>query len=241
MWDSWINYYLKDRTKEPFCFVTGKKDVLTTNHPKYLRREGDGAKLISANDTSGFTFRGRFSKDAQACNVSLEVSQKAHYALLWLISRQGYRKDDQAIVAWATTGAELPQPTDDPPSILDDSDLVSDEATPVDIRQDLAIKLKKKIAGYSQKIDATTDVVVMGLDSATPGRLAITYYRELKSSDFLERLDHWHETCTWLHRYRAIEIVDKETGKSQIHLSPVCRRTCPKRHRRSRLRQARYR
>lgn len=215
LWDSWTNFYLSDKTKEPFCFVTGKTAVLTSNHPKYLRREGDGAKLISSNDTSGFTFRGRFLTDDQACNVSLEVSQKAHYALLWLISRQGYRKDDQAIVAWATSGAEIPQPTDDPPSILDDSDLISDESVPVDIRQDLAIKLKKKIAGYSQKIDPTTDVVVIGLDSATPGRLAITYYRELKSSDFLQRLDHWHETCTWLHRYRAIEVVDKETGKAK--------------------------
>ena len=219
LWDSWINFYLKDKIKEPFCFVTGKKDVLTFNHPKYLRREGDGAKLISSNDTSGFTFRGRFLTDDQACNVSLEVSQKAHYALLWLISRQGYRKDDQAIVAWATSGAELPQPTDDPPSIFDDSDLISDQSSPVDIRQDLAIKLKKKIAGYSQKIEPTTDVVVMGLDSASPGRLAITYYRVLKSSDFLNRLDYWHETCTWLHRYRAIEIVDKETGKIK-HIYP---------------------
>lgn len=228
LWDSWTNYYLSDKTKQPFCFVTGKTAVLTSNHPKYLRREGDGAKLISSNDTSGFTFRGRFLTDDQACNVSLEVSQKAHYALLWLISRQGYRKDDQAIVAWATSGAETPQPTDDSSTFLDESDLISDESSPVDIRQDLAIKLKKKIAGYSQKIDPATDIVVMGLDSATPGRLAITYYRELKCSDFLERLEHWHETCTWLHRYRAIEIVDKETGKAKFIYPPFVGAPAPK-------------
>jgi CRISPR-associated protein Csd1 len=131
-------------------------------------------------------------------------------------------------VAWATSGVELPQPTHDSPSFLDESDLISDEASPVDIRQDLAIKLKKKIAGYSQKIDPTTDVVVMGLDSATPGRLAITYYRVLKSSDFLERLDHWHETCTWLHRYRAIEIVDKETGKAKFIYPPFVGAPAPR-------------
>ncbi len=228
LWDSWRNFYLTDKTKEPFCYVTGKPAVLTSNHPKYLRREGDGAKLISANDTSGFTFRGRFLKDDQACNVSLEVSQKAHYALLWLISRQGYRKDDQAIVAWATSGAELPQPTDDPISIFDDSDLVSDEPVPVDIRQDLAIKLKKKIAGYSQKIDPTAEVVVMALDSATPGRLAITYYRLLNGSDFLERLEHWHETCTWLHRYRAKEIPDQKTGKMKLIYPPFVGAPAPR-------------
>lgn len=228
LWQSWTNFYLADKSKEPFCFVTGQTAVLTSNHPKYLRREGDGAKLISANDTSGFTFRGRFLTDDQACNVSLEVSQKAHYALLWLISRQGYRKDDQAIVAWATSGAEIPQPTDDPISIFDDSDLISDEPAPADIRQDLALKLKKKIAGYSQNIDADTDVVVMGLDSATPGRLAITYYRLLNGSDFLERLNHWHETCTWLHRYRAKEIPDQKTGKAKLIYPPFVGAPAPR-------------
>ena len=228
LWDSWINFYLSDKAKEPFCFVTGQDAVLTTNHPKYLRREGDGAKLISSNDTSGFTYRGRFLTDAQACNVSLEVSQKAHYALLWLISRQGYRKDDQAIVAWATSGAEIPQPTNDSMALLGEDNLVRDESTPLDIRQDLALNLKKRIAGYGQKIGPTTDVVVMALDSATPGRLAITYYRELKSSDFLQRLDHWHATCTWLHRYHAIKDVDKETGKTKFMYPPFVGAPAPK-------------
>lgn len=189
LWDSWINYYLHAKEKEPFCFVTGENAVLTNNHPKYLRREGDGAKLISSNDTSGFTFRGRFLDDHQACNVSLEVSQKAHNALIWLISRQGYHRDDLAIVAWATTGDEIPQP------FMDVSD--TDQKTGKD--------LSKKIAGYNTKVDPDTDVVVMALDSASPGRMAITYYRELKSSDFLNRLENWQESCAWQHTYRFID------------------------------------
>lgn len=215
LWESWINYYLKTKDKEPFCFVNGKNDVLTSNHPRYIRREGDGAKLISSNDSSGFTYRGRFITDQQACNVSLEVSQKAHYALLWLISRQGYRQSDQAIVAWAVSGDEIPKPLDDSLSILDEEGLLIDEPSIADTKQDLAIKLKKKIAGYNKKITPDTDIVVIGLDSATPGRLAIVYYRELKSSDFLERLNNWHETCSWSHRYRSREFVDKESGKTK--------------------------
>ena len=31
----------------------------------------------------------------------------------------------------------------------------------------------------------------------TPGRMAITYYRELTGSEFLERLQAWHESCAW--------------------------------------------
>lgn len=213
LWDSWTSYYLKTQKKEAFCFVTGKNDVLTSNHPKYIRWAGDGAKLISSNDTSGFTYRGRFKNDEQACNVSLDVSQKAHYALSWLISRQGYKSGDQVVVAWATSGAEIPQPTDDPTAILGTDDLVSDEMAPVDTSQDLAEKLKKKIAGYSQSIEPTTDVIVIGLDAATKGRLAITYYRELKGSDFLKRLNTWHESCSWTHRYLSVKVTDRKSGK----------------------------
>ena len=37
----------------------------------------------------------------------------------------------------------------------------------------------------------------MALDSATPGRMAITYYRELQASEFLERIRGWHEHMAW--------------------------------------------
>jgi len=86
--------------------------------------------------------------------------------------------------------------------------------------QNVAIKLKKKIAGYGNNLGDTTDVVVMGLDSATPGRLAITYYRELTGSDFLQRINEWHESCAWIHNYRLINVLDEKSGKKKMkHIS----------------------
>ena len=41
------------------------------------------------------------------------------------------------------------------------------------------------------------DIVVMAVDSATPGRMAITYYRELIASEFLGRIQDWHEYTAW--------------------------------------------
>jgi len=219
LWDSWIGYYLSNKTKDPLCYVLGERAILTANHPKYIRREGDGAKLISSNDSSGFTYRGRLLTNGQACNVSLEVSQKAHFALSWLISRQGYSKGDLAIVAWATSGAPVPRPTDDTFDFLIPADLPSGEESVADTAQEVAIQFKKRIAGYGKELGDTTDIAVMGLDSATTGRLAITYYRELSSSDFLRRIDSWHESCAWTHRYRYVEVRDEYSGKiSRKHI-----------------------
>ena len=200
LWDSWSNFYLHSRNDAGFCMVTGKNQILATSHPKYIRREGDGAKLISSNDKSGFTFRGRFISDEQACGVSLEVSQKAHYALSWLISRQGFISGDLVVVAWAISGKPVIQPTDDPYDALD-ADVPSEEIPQADTAQEIALRLKKKIAGYRQELGETDQMVVMAVDSATTGRLAIVYYRTLSGSDFLDRIEHWHESAAWYHTY----------------------------------------
>jgi CRISPR-associated protein Csd1 len=210
LWESWSNYYLSGRTDLDLCYVTGEQKVITTIHPKFIRREGDGAKIISANDNSGFTFRGRFLEDTQACEVGLETSQKAHYALSWLISRQGYRKGDLAIVAWAISGQPVLQPTDDAATILF-GDSVSEKDLNVYTAQDKSIALKNRIAGYGKALRETDNIAVMAVNSATPGRLSITYYRDLKGSDFLSRIDTWHDSCAWLHRYRKIK--DADSGK----------------------------
>jgi CRISPR-associated protein Csd1 len=217
LWESWANYYLRNRTDTGLCLVTGEERLLTNNHPKYIRREGDNAKLISANDTSGFTFRGRFTTDDQACGVGLETSQKAHYALAWLLSWQGYVDGDLAIVAWATSGATVIQPTDDPIDALDNAP--SEESGIADTAQTIALRLKLKIAGYRQELGETARMVVMAVDSATPGRLSIVYYRTLSGSDFLERIERWHETCAWRHTYHGVEEKD-EKGKTKKRYIP---------------------
>jgi CRISPR-associated protein Csd1 len=60
----------------------------------------------------------------------------------------------------------------------------------------------------------------MAVDSATPGRLSITYYRLLTGSDFLQRIDNWHTTCTWRHTYHAVEVKD-EKGKTKNTYIPI--------------------
>jgi CRISPR-associated protein Csd1 len=220
LWESWINYYLNTRTDTGLCIVTGRDRLLTDNHPKYIRREGDNAKIISANDTSGFTFRGRFVDDTQACGVGMETSQKAHYALAWLISRQGYQAGDLAVVAWATSGVKVIQPTDDPIDALD-KDAPAEESKTADTAQDVGIRLKKKIAGYRQEIGERGDVIVLAVDTATEStaRLSIVYYRALKGSEFLERIEAWHETCAWRHTYHPVEVKD-EKGKTKTIYPP---------------------
>jgi CRISPR-associated protein Csd1 len=213
LWDSWSHFYLSNKKEKSICMVTGLEQITTTNHPKYILGEGDGRKLISANDKSGFTFRGRFTdtEGKQACTVGFETSQKAHNALSWLISRQGYVKDDMAIVAWAINGVKIPQPTYDTSELLYGG-LPEDILSVADTAQETALKLNKRIAGYANDIGETNNVVILAMDSATRGRLSIVYYNLLTGSDYLQRIDNWHKTCAWKHSYGYKENIN-ESGK----------------------------
>lgn len=219
---SWIDYYSATKKSRALCYVTGKECFSADQHPAKIRNDGDKAKLIASgksrssdgeikvDDGCGFTFLGRFTHADQAATVGFEITQKAHFTLRWLIGHQGYNRDGLAIVAWAKSGASVPQPTDDPQDMLWGNAPIEEDPTAY-TAQELGTKLKNRIAGYGKELGNTDKVVVMAVDSAVPGRLAITYCRDLTGSDFLQKIDEWHATCQWLHRYG--EVQDKQSGK----------------------------
>ena len=204
---SWESYYLTLGAKgeKVLCMITGRIAISSNKHPKFIRTSSDGAKLISSNDTEWFTYRGRFENAQQAFTVSLEVSQKAHSTLKWLIDRQGHvftepdprskkkRNPRLTVLAWAITDEKMPQPTSGSIEIMK-------EPEPPTTKQDFALKLRNKMLGYSSKLekDQAKSLQVMAMDSAVKGRMAITYYRELESLDYFEQLEKWHNGCGWL-------------------------------------------
>ena len=196
--NAWTAHYASTQTRRGYCMVRGEQSTLAVQHPAKLRNAGDKAKLISANDDTGYTFRGRFVEAGEAASVGFEVTQKAHNALRWLIARQGSRNGDQAIVSWAVSGKRVPDPMASTYELLGlDTGQTPELGDAATAGQAFALRLKKAINGYRATLDPTENVVVMGLDSATPGRLAITYYREIRGSEFLARIEAWHLKCAW--------------------------------------------
>ena len=200
---AWENFYASQQTERGTCAVTGAVDSLVASqHPAKLRNAADKAKLLSSNDTSGYTFRGRFHDADEALSVGFDVTQKAHNALRWLIARQGYRHAEQTIVSWSVGGEDIPDPFMDSLKLTSFLGLAADIET-VDTAQVFALRLKRSLAGYGAKLDPCADIVVMALDSTSgmQGRMAITYYRELKGSEFLDRIEAWHTNVAWYQNF----------------------------------------
>ncbi len=192
---SFSAYYEPMIEQKGLCYISGENTSLSTKHPNKIRNVADKAKAISSNDTTNFTYLGLLTDSAQCAGIGYEASQKIHNALKWLIERQGklYGSGELAIVAWGLKKVELINPLD---NIFDFDD---GNEIKIDIQEDYAYALNKALSGYYTKRfqDPDEDVVIMALDSATTGRLSISYYSELKGSAFLQRIGKWYASCAW--------------------------------------------
>ncbi len=234
----WVSYESEKNDQAGLCYITGKVVPIAFNHPAKLRHTGDKAKLVSSNDMSGFTFRGRFTdskktvekQGMQSVGVSFDVTQKAHNALRWLISRQGFRNGDQAIITWAVSGKDIPQPMEDIWDSMPDE--IQKTSTPQPLTEDsidhtnnlgqqFSIALSKYMAGYRVKLQPTDSIIIMGIDSATPGRMAVTYYQEFFPDDYIERISKWHEEFSWYQRHKIEEDIGNKKLVSKT-VWPVC-------------------
>ncbi|MCK2020527.1 type I-C CRISPR-associated protein Cas8c/Csd1 [Peribacillus frigoritolerans] len=200
MYESFIRFYKDLVGEDDLCYVTGNFIPRTDKHANKIRNSADKAKLISANDTSGFTFRGRFNKSNEVASISYEVSQKAHNALKWLINRQGKIVDQRVFLVWGNEEITIPDTTMDTFSI---SPLPIGKKERISFtHQEYANEVAKALDGYRNNLTSKENVNILILDSATTGRLAVLYYRNMDKELYLDRLKKWHSTCAWLHRYR---------------------------------------
>ena len=228
LYDSFISYNNTQLGEEQLCYATGSMLPVTYKHPAKIRNAGDKAKLISTNDESGFTYRGRFDNKFQAISVSYDFSQKMHNALKWLVARQGVTIGSFVLLAWDDSMQPLP-------NILGNIDLyheedpdkeVTDNADVAETMETYQEQLKRAIWGEKSSLDINPNAMVMGLDAATTGRLSISMYEEMPRSELLEHIEQWHADTAWrrfipkkkqngIQPFSLYEIIDCAFGTEQ--------------------------
>ena len=228
LFDSFLNYNTQSRGNKQLCYALGKKLPSQYIHPAQILKGAINAKLISSNDESGFSYRGRFENKSEALSVSYEFSEKMHNALKWLIEKQSItfkkiKKDEKSfeiksidsmtVIVWASALQDVPDFTrcfidkdDIEENIVDDyddlgfNDLPDENGTPSTMPEYKRL-IKKRILGISDSLKPNTKIMILGLDSANPGRINISMYSELESSQYLRNIEKWHSETAWLRFY----------------------------------------
>jgi CRISPR-associated protein Csd1 len=201
---AWQDYCSQVDLKEKvLCYTLGTRLTPALKHPKGVHNPYN-AKLISCNDETNFTYKGRFTSPEQANAISVEASHKAHAMLKYLVSTQGYKCDSQAIVAWAIDdGNEMLDPFATSWNLYgkvveDDTEKLQDAKS--ELETNYVRQFCNALGGYgsAKKLgDISRRVAVLALDAATTGRMGITFYQDMNENEYLERLINWHETCSW--------------------------------------------
>ncbi|TFJ91951.1 type I-C CRISPR-associated protein Cas8c/Csd1 [Lentibacillus salicampi] len=220
LFGNFIDFLERTHTQEQgLCYVTGEYTTLTTQHGSRIRNAGDMAKLISANDSSGYTYRGRFAEATEAVQIGYDVSQKSHHALRWLIQRQGTYIDSRYFVSFGLEQPDVPDPFDSTRELMDEDifaeslqDLGAEQALTEDL---VSEELNKALQGINHHLDKENleNIVVMALDAATSGRLAIVYYQQISAYLFYKAILEWHMSCSWLQTYK-----DESTNKTRSYV-----------------------
>lgn len=203
---SFIDYYNTLLKENDLCYVTGEQAPRIERHPNKLRNSGDKAKLISANDAAGFTYRGRFTSSLEAANISYDASQKAHNALKWLIERQGKAIDGRVFLVWGAKNLNIPPISEDLSHLnmsWDDEDysLHRFVENKDDLKEQLARQYRALLDGLSRDMELEENkeekIYILTIDAATPGRLAVLYYREYDAHLYFSQLAKWHTETSW--------------------------------------------
>ncbi len=187
------DYYLtiknENESNDYICYVSGEKGVPANQHLKGVFSLNGNAKIISSNDSVNYTYRGRFINSDEALSVGYISSQKAHNALKWLVSNQKQYYGNRVFICWNPNGKEVHSVQ---------SPLLKRSSERLLFPSDYKNELAQVLEGLKKEISDVDDVIICSFDAATTGRLSISYYNELKESDFLDRLYAWDATCCWI-------------------------------------------
>ena len=224
----WIDYIRPKGGKQAeglFDYMSGTAlEKAAEQHPKNINAASGNARLLSGNDISGLTFRGRFSKPEEALIVDMEQSQKMHQTLRWLINQYGYHTGSQVIVVWAVDANTSPPVAPQKNSydmlwsgmaqVKTDREKRSDAE--LEVYGEYSKKLRNLFQGFgnadSMKTHART-ICIAVFDAATTGRLSLTFYQELPQDRYLENIAAWHEETSY--ELIAWERVADEKGKEK--------------------------
>lgn len=153
------------------------------------------AKLITANDLTNFTYRGRFKDDSQAFSIGFTDSQKMHNALKWIIRKQGFNFGTLTATIWDKNSNILPpihKKTADITNALEDFDL----------KPSSAVGIQKINTAINKYIDnkELSETILIAFDSATQGRLSVIDYRETETIKYINAIKNWHINTMWVHK-----------------------------------------
>lgn len=213
LYEAWEKYYLitlKNNTGIDYASCNNQNVILTDNHPKGIIPSESNAKLISANDTTNYTFKGRLLSSNEVATVGYLNSQKAHHALRWLIDKQGFSIGGRYYLAWGRKQQNYMIDNQDSPMFKILTATYSMDQAESYTNDRLARNYYNSLVkGIELTGDSLEDLVyLMQIDTSTPGRADIVSYQALDLNQYIHKLSSWYGKISLFVRNNVGKFVD---------------------------------
>lgn len=197
--EAYQQYYLSIKAAETpnICSLTGELTSIAKAYEKGTIQYASGAKLLSANDFYGFTYRGTYDDPDKNFRIGYESSQKMYKALRWVIANNGTTLgigtgNPRTFVAWNPNGSKVLQPF---------STFMPKNADPDTRAKCCRDNIRGAILGYRDLLPANEEVVFAVFEPSSEGRLSIVSFNKMLASEYYDKIERWYETMCWSHYY----------------------------------------
>ncbi|MBQ2671228.1 MAG: type I-C CRISPR-associated protein Cas8c/Csd1 [Clostridia bacterium] len=209
--DYYENCVLGQNEFKEICYIMGNEDLATKDFFKFL----GNSKLISANDGTNFTYRGRFLNDSEAFSIGIHANQKFSLALKWLIENQGFTIGESKFVLWENQifSKKVPnRPWESTLGIYENN--FESYSTGNKVYLDDFMKAAKTLKAPRKDLkNGIAKMNILILEAPGKGRMSIRYYREILTEEYLDNILKWHKEGFWEH-FKYIK-EDKNSKKSK--------------------------
>lgn len=184
----------KEKNEKEICDISGKEIYCSSKH----RGLFGTSKLISVSNHNE-TYFGRLKKGEEIISIGYETSQKIHNMLKYFLENgknNTYLGESSYLINWFSddiNNSENISVTRDIDSLFDIEFIEGNSKS--DIYNE---NILKYLSGNYTKINDTAQYYIMIVNKISNGRLSIKYFRELKKSEFYERISKWYDSISWI-------------------------------------------
>mgnify|MGYP003583049725 CR=1 FL=1 len=195
----YIDYMIeKEINRKRVCDISGEEIYCSSKH----RGLFGTSKLISVSNNDE-TYYGRLKKGEEIISIGHETSQKIHNMLKYFLENKKnytFLGENSYLINWFSDdinnseNISVTRDIDNMYAIFDEVSIVEDKK---EISELYNTNILKYLSGNYREVGNKEKYYVMIVNKISNGRVAIKYFRELKKSEFYERVSKWYKTISW--------------------------------------------
>ena len=216
----YIDYVVeKEINKKGVCDISGEEKIYCSSKHRGLFGT---SKLISVSNNDE-TYYGRLKKGDEIISVGYKTSQKIHNMLKYFLENKKnytFLGENSYLINWFSDdinnseNISVTRDIDNMYAIFDEVSIVEDKK---EISELYNTNILKYLSGNYREVGNKEKYYVMVVNKISNGRVAIKYFRELKKSEFYERVSKWYNTISWKgYDYKEKRKVKKYPGIYKI-------------------------